>query len=159
MGEDEEEEEPTTTEASPPREGGEKSGGGSSEAFALKMLVDSRNAGAVLGALCLVLFLHTRFEIGNSRKMKCLSHPVVLTYRSLLLWNRQRRRDHQRTAGVDELQNPADANRRGISRDDRTRVDSVRGIAVRLNGFAFDMHEIANGNDTRRGRDYSRKRA
>ena len=55
MGEeDEEEEEPTTTEASPPREGGEKSGGGSSEAFALKMLVDSRNAGAVLGVFGVV---------------------------------------------------------------------------------------------------------
>ena len=70
MGEeDEEEEEPTTTEASPPREGGggEKSGGGSSsEAFALKMLVDSRNAGAVLGALGLtfVCVFLTRLVFG-----------------------------------------------------------------------------------------------
>merc|ERR1719409_2685383 len=54
MGEEEEEEEEeepttTTTEASSPtrEEGG--GGGSSSEAFALKMLVDSRNAGAVLG--------------------------------------------------------------------------------------------------------------
>ena len=72
MGEEDEgEEEPTTTEASPPREGGggggEKSGGGSSsEAFALKMLVDSRNAGAVLGALCLtfVCVFLTRLVFG-----------------------------------------------------------------------------------------------
>ena len=102
--------------------------------------------------MCLVLFLRRsraffKKRSGNSRKNEMsLSHPVGLTHRSLLLWNRQRRRDHQRAAGVDELQNPADANRGGIPRDDRTRVDSVRGIAVRLNGFAFDMHEIANGN-------------
>jgi len=59
MGEEEEEEEEeepttTTTEASSPtrEEGG--GGGSSSEAFALKMLVDSRNAGAVLGVFGVV---------------------------------------------------------------------------------------------------------
>lgn len=60
MGEEEEEEEDeeptttTTTEASSPtrEEGG--GGGSSSEAFALKMLVDSRNAGAVLGVFGVV---------------------------------------------------------------------------------------------------------
>ena len=59
MGEEEEEEEeepPTTTEASSPtrEEEGGGGGGSSSEAFALKMLVDSRNAGAVLGVFGVV---------------------------------------------------------------------------------------------------------
>ena len=82
MGEeDEEEEEPTTmTEASPPREGGgggEKSGGGSSsEAFALKMLVDSRNAGAVLGALCLTFVCV--FLTHDSRFWCCFFNRSVL---------------------------------------------------------------------------------
>jgi hypothetical protein len=59
MGEEEEEEEEeeptTTTEASSPTREEEGGGGGSSsEAFALKMLVDSRNAGAVLGVFGVV---------------------------------------------------------------------------------------------------------
>ena len=61
MGEEEEEEEEeepttTTTEASSPtrEEEGGGGGGSSSEAFALKMLVDSRNAGAVLGVFGVV---------------------------------------------------------------------------------------------------------
>ena len=71
MGEEEEEEEEeepttTTTEASSPtrEEGG---GGSSSEAFALKMLVDSRNAGAVLGVFGVVSFRSRAFfeEIGK----------------------------------------------------------------------------------------------
>ena len=88
-------------------------------------------------------FLRRDREILEKMKSLSLSSRRSQTHRSLLLWNRQRRRDHQRAAGVDELQNPADANRGGIPRDDRTRVDSVRGIAVRLNGFAFDMHEMS----------------
>ena len=72
MGEEEEEEEEeepttTTTEASSPtrEEGG--GGGSSSEAFALKMLVDSRNAGAVLGVFGVVSFRSRAFfeEIGK----------------------------------------------------------------------------------------------
>ena len=74
MGEEEEEEEEeepttTTTEASSPtrEEGGGGGGGSSSEAFALKMLVDSRNAGAVLGVFGVVSFRSRAFfeEIGK----------------------------------------------------------------------------------------------
>ena len=81
MGEEEEEEEEeepttTTTEASSPtrEEGG--GGGSSSEAFALKMLVDSRNAGAVLGALCLTFVCV--FLTHDSRFWCCFFNRSVL---------------------------------------------------------------------------------
>ena len=68
---------------------------------------------------------------------------------SLFKNNRQRRSDDQRVTNVHELQDSADENRRGVPGDERKSVDFVRGIAVRVNGGAFNIHEIAIGNEQR----------
>ena len=76
---------------------------------------------------------------------------LVLTRKlSLSLFNnRQRRSDDQRVTNVHELQDSADENRRGVPGDERKSVDFVRGIAVRVNGGAFNIHEITIGNEQR----------
>ena len=68
---------------------------------------------------------------------------------SLFKNNRQRRSDDQRVTNVHELQDSADENGRGVPGDERKSVDFVRGIAVRVNGGAFNIHEIAIGNEQR----------
>jgi len=75
---------------------------------------------------------------------------VVTRKLSLSLFNdRQRRSDDQRVTNVHELQDSADENWRGVPGDERKSVDFVRGIAVRVNGGAFNIHEIAIGNEQR----------
>ena len=75
---------------------------------------------------------------------------VVTRKLSLSLFNdRQRRSDDQRVTNVHELQDSADENGRGVPGDERKSVDFVRGIAVRVNGGAFNIHEIAIGNEQR----------
>jgi len=68
---------------------------------------------------------------------------------SLFKNNRQRRGDDQRVTNVHELQDSADENGRGVPGDERKSVDFVRGIAVRVNGGAFNIHEITIGNEQR----------
>lgn len=68
---------------------------------------------------------------------------------SLFKNNRQRRSDDQRVTNVHELQDSADENGRGVPGDERKSVDFVRGIAVRVNGGAFNIHEITIGNEQR----------
>jgi hypothetical protein len=64
---------------------------------------------------------------------------------SLSQKNRQRRRE--RVTNVHELQDSADENGRGVPGDERESVDFIRGITVRVNGCALDMHETAVGNE------------
>ena len=78
-----------------------------------------------------------------------LTRKLSLSLSLSLFNNRQRRGDDQRITNVHELQDSADENGRGVPGDERKSVDFVRGIAVRVNGGAFNIHEIAIGNEQR----------